>query len=210
MKKMAVLSLILVLAASSVEATIPSDIQAVEREEVMVQESEEETNDAEEIKASMEKYQKKQEKKAAKDFEKPTVEQVLFDKDAQRQEMTDEDLAEELYCDSLEELAICVMAEAGNQGIDGMRMVADVILNRVDDSDFPDTIHGVISQPYQFSSYHDGGMQRWNTPSEDCYKAVQMELQNRSYPGLLYFKEGSYSQYGTPAFQHGAHYFSTK
>ena len=41
-----------------------------------------------------------------------------------------EDLEEEEYFDALEELAICVEAEAGNQGLLGKRMVVDVILNR--------------------------------------------------------------------------------
>lgn len=206
MKKMAVLSLILVLAASSVESTIPSDIQAVEQEEQILK------GDENPDKMNFKKAESVSVKKSKKDkkVEKPTVEQVLFDKDTQGQEMTEAELEEELYCDSLEELAICVMAEAGNQGIDGMRMVADVILNRVNDPDFPSTIHGVISQQYHFSSYLDGGMQRWSTPSEDCYKAVQMELENRSYTGLFYFQTDEYSNYGTPAFKHGEHYFSTK
>ena len=136
---------------------------------------------------------------------KPVIEQVLFSRGE-----TDEELQAELYFDSLELMAICVMAEAGNQGIDGMRMVCDVILNRVDSPDFPNTIEGVITQKNQFLSYSDGGMQRRNIPSEDCYKACQMELEKRGWPGLLYFRTGGYSQYGTPAFKYGDHYFSTK
>lgn len=119
-------------------------------------------------------------------------------------------LEEELYCDSLELLAICVQAEAGNQSLMGRRMVADVILNRVDDPDFPDTIEGVITQRYQFSSYWDGGMERNCVPDETTIKAVQLELKQRSYPGLLYFRTGRYSSYGTPWKKVGAHYFSTK
>lgn len=125
-------------------------------------------------------------------------------------EMTEQDLAEEAYYDSLEMLAICVEAEAGNQGLLGKRMVADVILNRVDDSSFPDNIVDVISQPNQFTSYWDGGMERHNEPSEETIKAVQMEIEHRSYPSLLYFNTGNYSEYGTPWKQVGDHYFSTK
>ena len=134
------------------------------------------------------------------------IEQTLF----KAENIQVDDLEEELYYDSLEMLAICVMAEAGNQDFDGMRMVADVILNRVDDPDFPDTIEGVISQKYQFSSYWDGGMEKWNVPSEEVYRACRMELEQRSWPELLFFKEGGYGKYGTPAFKHGDHYFSTK
>ena len=59
----------------------------------------------------------------------------------------EDELAEELYCDSLELLAICVQAEAGNQPLIGRRMVADVILNRVDDPDWPDTIKKLKCYP---------------------------------------------------------------
>lgn len=124
-------------------------------------------------------------------------------------ELTPEELAEEQYYDSLELLAICVEAEAGNQNFTGKRMVAAIILNRVEDADFPDTIEGVITQPYHFSTYWDGAMER-AIPSEETYKAVQMELEQRGWPGLLYFTAGNYSVYGTPWKQVGDHYFSTK
>ena len=119
------------------------------------------------------------------------------------------EIEEEEYWDSLELLAICVEAEAGNQGLDGKRMVADVILNRVDDPDWPDTIEGVISQPVHFSSYWDGGMDRVSV-SEETFQAVRMELENRSWPEIYYFTAGRYSEYGTPWKKVGDHYFSGK
>ena len=122
----------------------------------------------------------------------------------------EDELAEELYCDSLELLAICVQAEAGNQPLTGRRMVVDVILNRVDDPDWPDAIEGVITQRYQFSGYWDGGMDRIYEPDELTIKAVQMELKQRSWPGLYYFTAGGYGKYGTPWQKVGDHYFSTK
>lgn len=123
---------------------------------------------------------------------------------------TPEDIEEEMQYDSLELLAICVEAEAGNQPLEGRRMVVDVILNRVDDPDFPDTIEGVITQPYHFSSYWDGGMDKVSEPSETTYTAIEMELEKRGWPGLFYFTAGNYSEYGTPWKQVGDHYFSTK
>lgn len=125
-------------------------------------------------------------------------------------EMTEEEIREEEYYDSLELLAICVEAEAGNQGLIGKRMVADVILNRVDDPDFPDTITGVITQKNQFSSYWDGGMDRVREPSEETIRAVQMELKERGWPELIYFTAGSWPNYGTPWKQVGDHFFNTK
>lgn len=123
---------------------------------------------------------------------------------------TEDELAEELYCDSLELLAICVQAEAGNQPLVGRRMVADVILNRVDDPCWPDTIEGVITQRNQFTSFWDGSMGRVTEPDELTFRAMQMELKKRSYPGLYYFTAGGYGKYGTPWKKVGDHYFSTK
>lgn len=103
----------------------------------------------------------------------------------------------------------CVEAEAGNQSLEGRRMVADVILNRVRDSDFPNTIEEVIKEPYRFSSYWDGRM--WEIEvSELTREAVEMEFEEVAYPGLFYFTAEGYSQYGKPWKKIGDHYFSTK
>lgn len=125
-------------------------------------------------------------------------------------EQTPEDIAEETYYDSLEELAICVEAEAGNQNLTGKRMVAAVILNRVDDEDWPDTIPEVIEQPYQFASYWNGAMDRVTEPSEETFRAVQMTLEERGWPDLYYFTAENYGAYGTPWKQVGDHFFSQK
>lgn len=126
--------------------------------------------------------------------------------------MTPDELEDESYYDSLEMLAMCVEAEAGNQSLLGKRMVVDVILNRVDDEgeDWPDTIEGVISQPYQFSTYWDGSMEEVYEPSEETILAVQMELEERSYPGIFYFTAEGFAEYGTPWKKVEDHYFSTR
>jgi len=53
-------------------------------------------------------------------------------------------------------LATALFFEARNQPIDGQMAVAEVILNRVEDSQWPDTICGVVNQSKQFSFTHDG------------------------------------------------------
>ncbi len=110
--------------------------------------------------------------------------------------------------DDLELLAACVEAEAGNQSLYGKRLVADVILNRVDSDVFPDTISGVISQPGQFSVYSNGILQKTD-PSDETYTAIYMELEERSYPSLMFFNCGGFLPYGEPWRQVGDHYFST-
>lgn len=143
------------------------------------------------------------------DIQEPRIaEEALVEMD-EPEERTDEP-EEEIEMDELELLAICVEAEAGNQTLEGKRLVADVILNRVDDPDFPDTIKGVISQPYQFSSYWDGGMDRVTEISEETIRAVQMELEKRGWPGVIYFTAEAWPEYGTPWKQVGDHYFNTK
>lgn len=89
--------------------------------------------------------------------------------------------------------------------------MADVILNRADDKsgEWPDDITGVITQEYAFTSYWDGRMEK-AVPTEETFQAVSMELNERSYPGIYYFREGAWSEYGTPWKKIGAHYFSKK
>lgn len=47
-------------------------------------------------------------------------------------------------------------AEAGGEGVNGMALVMAVVLNRVNDSDYPDSIEGVIFQKNQFQPIADG------------------------------------------------------
>ena len=118
------------------------------------------------------------------------------------------DLENEEFCDSLEILATCVEAEAGNQDLMGKRLVADVILNRVESPRFPDTIEGVISQKYHFTTYWDGTMDAITEPSEETFEAVKMELYGqRLDEDILFFTAGNYNTYCEPAYIVGDHYF---
>lgn len=124
-------------------------------------------------------------------------------------DMTDEELAAEEYCDSLELFALCVEAEAGNQGLIGKKYVASVILNRVDDEDFPDNITDVIMQKNQFSVVLDGRI--WEVePTEETFQAVREELENRTNYDVLYFTSEGFHPCGKAWKQIGDHYFSTK
>lgn len=113
------------------------------------------------------------------------------------------------YAAELEILARCVEAEAGNQSIDVKRAVVSVILNRVDDNDWPDTISEVIADPYEFATYWNGRMDEV-TPATSTYEAISLEMETRSYPGLYYFDMDQFLQYGTPYKKMGDLYFSTK
>lgn len=112
----------------------------------------------------------------------------------------------------LDVFARCVEAEAGNQGLYGKQLVADVILNRVKSRDFPDTITDVIMERnsngvYQFSVVDDGAIERV-TPTEETYEAIRTELAQIQYPSLMYFSAEGHLPYGTPWKKVGGHYFN--
>ena len=53
-------------------------------------------------------------------------------------------------------LAVAIFFEARAEPIVGMEAVANVIINRVEDSRYPDTVCDVVWEPKQFSWTHDG------------------------------------------------------
>lgn len=102
-------------------------------------------------------------------------------------------------------IARTVEAEAGNQDFEGKRLVAAVILNRVESEDFPNTVEGVLAQEGQFATYKR--LSRTQTTFHDL-AAVQLELSDRSNDEVLFFRTGRYGC-GEPLMKHGDHYFST-
>ncbi|QJT70460.1 lytic transglycosylase [Microcystis phage MaeS] len=83
-------------------------------------------------------------------------------------------------------LASLVQAEARGESITGKIAVAAVVLNRVDDTQFPDSIQGVIYQRGQFSPVSNGSIHK--RADSESYVAVQkaIEGQDPTY-GALYF-----------------------
>ncbi len=62
-------------------------------------------------------------------------------------------------------LALCLWREARGQSIEAKRAIACVICNRVSDKRWPDTLPGVILQPWQFSSFNAGDPNAVKFPS---------------------------------------------
>ncbi|MCZ2259479.1 spore cortex-lytic enzyme [Sporosarcina sp. G11-34] len=67
-------------------------------------------------------------------------------------------------------LSNAVYGEARGEPYEGQVAVAAVILNRVEHSDFPDTVGGVIFQPGAFTAVDDG--QIWLEPNQRATEAV--------------------------------------
>lgn len=113
-------------------------------------------------------------------------------------------------------LAKLAMAEAEGEDLKGKAFVMLVVLNRVNDDEFPDTIKEVIFQEsdgtYQFSPIGDGRFFK-QEPNDECYEAL--ELVKTGYDeskGALYFtsiKEQStwHSRNLDFLFEHGGHLF---
>ena len=84
-----------------------------------------------------------------------------------------------------------VEAEAGGEDINGKKLVAHVVLNRVRHEQFPDTIKDVVFETRQgvtqFSPIADGRYYRVNV-SEETRLAVKQALQEEdNAKGALYF-----------------------
>lgn len=120
---------------------------------------------------------------------------------------TEEEIAEEIRFGEMELIAQLVMAEAGNQDLTGKRYVVDVVLNRVDSDEFPDTVEEVIFQQNQFSVIDNGAFDEagW-TITEECYEAVKLEYEERLNYDILYFSRGQ-SKYTSNHFKHQDHWF---
>lgn len=114
---------------------------------------------------------------------------------------------EDDFYNTIDMMARCVEEEAGNQGLEGKRLVASVIINRTKYPDFPDTIQEVIADPGQFTVYHNGSMEE-SEPTDETWEAVIMEVMEVSYPGLIYFSAEGHLPYGTPWKKVGDHYFN--
>ena len=84
-------------------------------------------------------------------------------------------------------LAKCIYAEARGEPYVGQVAVGAVILNRVESSKFPNTIYGVIYQPYAFTCVADGQINL--EPDETAYNAARDALNgwDPTYGALYYY-----------------------
>lgn len=87
----------------------------------------------------------------------------------------------------LDLLARCVYAEARGESYVGQVAVAAVILNRVESPDFPNTIAGVIYQPWAFTAVNDGQINL--SPNQTAYNAARDALNgwDPTYGALYYY-----------------------
>lgn len=158
--------------ASSIEADIQADIQTAKEIEENAKKNREEIAAIEEAKRIEE--------------EKERLRQARIESFGMSA-FTDEDY---------QNLLRIVEAEAGTEGFYGKQIVANVILNRVSDSEFPNTISGVVFSPGQFSPVRNGKFYSVKI-SQETVDAVENALNGEDNSrGALYFMNRSASRSG--------------
>lgn len=106
-----------------------------------------------------------------------------------------------------------VKAEAGDQGLKGMILVVNVIVNRVKSYKYANDIQGVVFQPGQFSPACKGGSYYFVKPDEKTMEAIIQALSGVDYSQeALYFcmKTSENSMFNTRLtflFKYKDHYF---
>ena len=102
-------------------------------------------------------------------------------------------------------LASIIYCEAGNQSFTGQVAVGAVVLNRMANEAYPDTMEEVIYQPRQFCPAGSGWLDRVRSTdgyTESAMQAAEAALAGENPIGdCLYFDQGGYG------YQIGAHYF---
>jgi N-acetylmuramoyl-L-alanine amidase len=119
----------------------------------------------------------------------------------------------EIAYEDAQALMKVAQAEAGNQGIDGMALVMQTVLNRVESDDYPDTVYDVIAQKGQFATYKNGAYSK-AVPSADCHLALaEVEKGTFSNQTVIAFEvtgSRSLEKYFSYAFTLGDHDFYTE
>ena len=86
-------------------------------------------------------------------------------------------------------LAVAIFFEARDQPIEGQYAVAEVVMNRVEDPRWPNTICGVVFQRKQFSFTHDGKSDRMEKYTKNDAIEWRAMLQARTIAKQI-FDEG--------------------
>lgn len=91
---------------------------------------------------------------------------------------------------SLRLMSALIYAEAGNQSYAGKKAVGIVVMNRVRSGSFPNTLKGVIYQPYQFSPATNGALDKafklydQGKINSGCIKAAKAALNGDTFVEL--------------------------
>ena len=101
-------------------------------------------------------------------------------------------------------------SDRSTESTEGRRYIALCILCRVEDTRFPDTITGVLTQSGQFSTVRNGHSvtNRTDLSDQAVIEAVEWMNSGEEYPWVLFFNCRGYN-YGTAYACVGGNYFMT-
>ena len=105
------------------------------------------------------------------------------------------------------------LAEGECEGADGMWLIMSVIVNRLNDPDYPETVSGVIYQENCFSSLRDGNFDKAAVTSETAEEAWQRIEAGDVAPQIIAFEtveSNVLDQWFMEAFTYRHHKFYTK
>lgn len=98
--------------------------------------------------------------------------------------------------DALYWLSHIINAESGNQSLEGKIAVGNVVMNRVNSQEFPNTIYNVLHQKNQFSPVSSGSIKR--TPNDESVVAAKLVMEGvQVVPGALFFNMKGMSSYAS-------------
>lgn len=138
-----------------------------------------------------------------------TVEkQIVVDRPIIAQDSAERWQGIDITPDDIVFLACLAWREARGEGLLGMRLVIEVVFNRVLSDKFPNTIYDVLYQPGQFAP--SGGALELNdiTPTEAQYEAVRLAITETPIlePDVVFF--ATTPLYGEIFLHVGGHYFT--
>ena len=98
--------------------------------------------------------------------------------------------------DTLYWLSHIINAESGNQPLEGMIAVGNVVMNRVNDPQFPNTVYDVLHQKNQFSPVANGTIKK--TPNDESVTAAKLVMEGvQIVPTALFFNAKNLSSYAS-------------
>ena len=201
--------IILIILATALFAT------AVEIKQIKEMKSEQKVETIKTVEIATESTQKQTFTKAVEEVttEKETTVKTALEAVKMEEPKTEPESIAQMYGFSAAEFELfqrVVFAEAGNQGFYGKQLVADVVLNRLASEQFPDTLEGVLMQKNQFECVATGAIYCYDIDEESKQAIITELMLQRQNKDIIFFRTERFSEYGTPAFQYGDHYFSTK
>lgn len=113
--------------------------------------------------------------------------------------------------EEFELMSAIVEAESDrSDSLDGKILIALTIFDRVEDSGFPNSIKGVITQSGQFQVYYEGtykSVGRTNSSDRAVIEASFWKMEE--HPNVMYFNCIGYNHLGTPYDYVDGNYFET-